>query len=268
MIAMRQTKGKLVGMGIKRACPFSSPPAKRARMFRTVRRWFGYKPRKSYRRTSSRRLYRRRYKRTRNIKRLRARQRQRANKKSLVTVFRDKYTLKPTDGIINWITYASLDNFDKIPEYARLFDEFKILRIYQKFRLERSANVENNEDDIDIVHWSAYDPDARARKFKDLDQFRKCPNAKWHIFKPYQVRTSSMTPTFMRVPQVDTGIKSVNNPWFDCGTQQANFSTNAIQHIFVGPSEGTPGKDPKYKIIIEETIKVAYRGLRQGQAYK
>lgn len=84
--------------------------------------------------------------------------------------------------------------------------------------------------------------------------------------KPYQVRTSILSPNFVTSPITDYGIKKVNSPWFDVANKNTNKSANGIQHLFVGPAEEVDDKK-KYKIIVEQTIKVAFRGLRQGQDY-
>lgn len=261
-------------MGGKRSYPFAScSVAKRPRMFNAVRRYFGFRPRRTYRRAPYRGFKRRYRRRGRfNVKKLRTRRRTAALKKSLVQVFRDQYTIEPDGyGKLRWLTYASLNNFKKVTQYAQLYDEFKVLKIYQKFRLENSADVENDQKNIDITHWSCYDPDARNRKFKDLEDYQKHNASKWHIFKPYQVKTSILTPKWQSDPKTGdaTGIKRVDSPWFDCGTDRAIPSTNGIQHLFIGPTnENDPTAARKFKIVVEETLKVAYRGLRQGQVYE
>ena len=65
------------------------------------------------------------------------------------------------------------NNFNKVEAYSDIFDEYKILRLYHKFRVEKSANVENDTADVDIIHWSCYDNDAKSRTFGSLDDFRK-----------------------------------------------------------------------------------------------
>lgn len=226
------------------------------------RRSLGYK----YRRSGVYRPMKRRYTRNTNIKKLRSRRRTAGYKKSLVTVFRKQLVLEPTAGVILFLTHTAESDFKAISEYQSLYDEYKILRVYDKFRVEKSARVENEEDDVDIVHWSAYDPDADGRTFTGLADFQKVVGSKWHIMKPYQVRTTTFSPNFPPDRRNDYGIKKVNNPWLDVGNTSTTASKNGVQHLFIGPAEQA-ASPKKYKIIVEQTIKVAFRGLRQGQAY-
>lgn len=229
----------------------------------------GYKRSYANRRKFS--TFRRRYKTRFNVKKLRSRRRTRATKKTITAIFRQQIVLpKPNaTGEITYCTYASLNNFKENANYGKLFDEYKVLKVYHKFRVEKSAKVENDQDDVDIIHWSCYDPDADARTFKGLTDFQKCANSKWHIVKPYQVRTSVLTPVFQKDQITDTGVKSVNNPWRNIENTSATFSSNGIQHYWKGPFDATdPGAKPQYKIICEQSVKVIYRGLRQGQNYK
>lgn len=228
----------------------------------------GYKRKYSNRRKYNN--FRRRGRRSFNVNRLRARRRVAATKKVFSTIFRKQIVLpKPNPtGEITYCTYASSNNFLQDNTYATIYDEYKVVRIYQKFRVEKSAKVENDQDDVDIIHWSCYDADAEARTFKGLADFQKCANSKWHIMKPYQVRTSSLSPVWAKNQITDTGIKSVNNPWRNCENKDANFSMNGIQHYWVGPyDKKDPGAKAQYKIICEQTIKVLFRGLRQNQDY-
>ena len=148
-----------------------------------IDRW-GYE-RKGYRsnkRSTYRPMSRYRQKSKFNVSKLRSRRRTAGLKKSLTTIFRKQLLLKPDPltGHILFCTYASEDNFKSTANYEKIFDEYKILKVYHKFRVEKSANVENDQDDIDITHWSCYDPDAGSRTFAGIEDFQKCVNSKWH----------------------------------------------------------------------------------------
>lgn len=228
------------------------------------RKTFGYKTR----RTSYMPRYRRRS--NFNVKKLRARRRVKATKKGFTTIFRDTKTLTPDGtGKLLFCSYVSEANFKYVKGYTEIFDEYKIVKLYQKFRVEKSARVENDEDDVDIIHWSCYDPDAKSKTFTGLTDFHKCDNSKWHIMKPYQVRTSTLSPVFNDNTNItDYGIRSVNNPWFDVANWKNIVSINGVQHLWIGPYDPNDVTAVKYKIVCEQTVKVSFRGLRQGQQYK
>ena len=71
----------------------------------------------------------------------------------MVTVFRSQLSLEPDiNGEIRFCSYMAGNNFNKVEAYSDIFDEYKILRLYHKFRVEKSANVENDTADVDIIH--------------------------------------------------------------------------------------------------------------------
>ncbi|GFN87276.1 hypothetical protein PoB_001378200 [Plakobranchus ocellatus] len=103
------------------------------------------------------------------VKRLRDRRRAYSTKKTFRFVCRTRHTMTPdAEGIIRYVTSptTNLINILATREAMRsLFDEFKIVRQIDKFRLEKSADVLNDEANEDIMHWSCYDPDAGGRTF-------------------------------------------------------------------------------------------------------
>lgn len=207
--------------------------------------------------------------RTTRVRRIRQRNRRRAHKECVRAIVRTQDFLKPDDeGVISTSTYAVENNHRKaLPEYLKLFEEYKVLRLYQKFRVARSAKVENDQSDLDIVHWSCYDADGGNKVFTDVAAFQQNSASRWNIMKPYQVVTSSLKPVFRFDNSGYTGVKLVDNPWRSVDKNSSQPSHNCIQHLWVGPKPDAPGLTPNYQIVRDETIVILFRGLRQGQTY-
>ena len=133
-----------------------------------------------------------------SIARSRARRRTMGARRVMRVVSRSVNTLTPDiGGTIKMCTYNIMNAHRFVPAfsaYSAIFDEYKISKCYQKFRIEKSAALENDQNDIDVTHWSCYDPDAEGRTFSNVNDFRAHPSAKWSIVKPYQVKTTVLSP--------------------------------------------------------------------------
>lgn len=253
---------------LKRSYPFSQylPVFKYYRRGWGLNRGWRRAVGKRFARTNRRPLPRRR----RGASYLRRRYRRRGVNGVVKAVYREERTLTPAnDGTIKFATYANENNHTHFNgTYNVIYDQYKIQKVYQKFRVERSARVENDQDDVDIIHWSCYDPDASGRTFSGESDFQNSAGSKWHIMKPYQVRTTSLSPVFMGTQhsRTDYGSRRVNNPWLDVSNASAAASQNAVQHFFKGPPHD-PMAEPNYKIVVMTTVVILYKGVRTGQSY-
>ena len=168
------------------------------------------------------------------------------------------------------VTVDSINSHPQIAAFKALYKEFKITKVINKYRVEKSAELLTDTADKDITHWSRWDPTARGRALDEANM-RKSPTAKWRILKPFQVMTSSLSPVYQDWGDTSditrSGIRKVDNPWRDInGTIPNDVSENGTQHLFVGTQRTGTGPAP-WSIILERTVIFYLRYRKDGATY-
>lgn len=186
-----------------------------------------------------------------------------------------KVNLEPASGT-NSVAHNTAVNVNILkdhPQFAAfkaLYKEFKVAKVINKFRVEKSAEVLTDTSDADIVHWSRFDPTCRGRFMNEIN-FRASPTAKWSIVKPFQVFTSRLRPVYQDWNDTSditrTGIRKVDNPWRDInGTIPDDVSENAVMHLFVGTQRTGQTPSP-WQISLERTVITYLRYRHDGATY-
>jgi len=153
-----------------------------------------------------------------------------------------------------------------VTQYSNIYDRFKIVSMTKKMYCDLDNNTLTNSSVPRM--WYMYDPDSGKELF-DTTNLRKNVAAKWKLMRPYQVHTFRLKPDFAHI-QLPNGVSSYTgkrkyNPWWDLGDYEAGNlsavkSKNGINYIIAGPP---PGSATQRSMIVEETIRIQFAGLRQ-----
>jgi len=107
-----------------------------------------------------------------------------------------------------------------------MYDEVKCVSVHERYWLaEPAENLTDRTDDA-VLHFSLYDPDSAGRLLKDVTSYAQNESSKWHIMKPYQVRSSALKRLqFGQVlPQgIATTRSGADNTWFKTATLAVNM---------------------------------------------
>ena len=241
-----------------------------------------FRPNRPYRTASNRRWWptgqrpfnslNRRYIRTKYGARMRVQQ---ADKPLEVMWRLAQQVLEPAQGdsSVACTTGLNVNTISSHPQFnafKALYREFKCVKIIDKFRVEKSSEVLTDTGDVDITHWSKWDPAARGRTM-DLPNIRASPTAKWKIVKPFGVTTSSLSPVYQDWGDSSditrSNIRKVDNPWRDLeGTIPDDPSENGIIHLFTGSQRTGSGQSP-WRIVREQTAIFLLRYRKDGSNY-
>ena len=177
------------------------------------------------------------------------------------------------DNAVSHVTGVTVDSINSHPQIAAfkaLYREFKIAKVINKYRIEKSSELLTDTADKDITHWSRFDPTCRGRGMDEANM-RASPTAKWRILKPFQVMTSRIRPVYQdwndQSDVTRTGIRKVDNPWRDLGgTIPNDVSENGTQHLFVGTQRTGTGPAP-WSVVLERTVIFYLRYRHDGAVY-
>jgi len=204
------------------------------------------------------------------VRRKRISNRRRAGYKVFKIIYRWTVDKSFESGVYTDCLSMNASDANNLPgwtELSKLYDEWRPGKKYVKsfIPFEKYGN-EVDEHAENIVRWSAYDPDARGRKFpvsKAVEYMQKMQNSKWKIIKKNQVVTTSFQPMFSTRTGVNlTGVKGVDNPWRDCvATVTGDQCQNGVQQVW-------KVNDPTTLVTRHFFTQVYYfRGLRVGTQY-
>nr|ALE29836.1 coat protein [Dragonfly larvae associated circular virus-10] len=225
-----------------------------------------YRPRrKTYART---RFSKRRFGMRRNRYRRRTNYRHKANYQVLKIVHRWTGDGQFSTGVHSDCLSFNANDINSLPAWDKLniiYDEWKPGKKYMKqyIPFEKYGN-DVDANSANIIRWSAYDPDARARKFLlsgAVADMKLMQGSKWKMVRPRQVISTSFQPKFSsgRDKVNLTGIKAVDNPWRDCVvTVPAEACTNGVQVVW------TCNTGTTLTIKTQYTQVYYFRGLRDG----
>ncbi|AHH31484.1 putative capsid protein [Dragonfly larvae associated circular virus-10] len=234
------------------------------------------------RRYRTRRVTRKRYARTRFSKRRfghrnrswamrkRISNRRRSGTKVLKVVHRWTIDKSFENGIYTDCLSMNASDVNNLPGWAQLtvlYDEWKPGKKYMKsfVPFDKYENEVSDNAEL-IVRWSAYDPDAKGRKFtaaRAVSDMEKMQNSKWKLIKKNQVVSTSYQPMFPTRTGVNlTGVKGVDNPWRDCvASVTSEQCQNGVQQVW-------KVNTPTTLVTRHYFTQVYYfRGLRIGTQY-